>query len=87
MRDQDIEKIVVAYDKYEEVEKYCHSVSIEEIRENDYNLNIARYIDTTEEEERIDVAATLAELRKLEKERKESESVMYGYLKELGYGE
>ena len=69
LRDQDIEKIVEAYDKNEEVEKYCQSVSIEEVRGNDHNLNIARYIDTTEEEEQIDVVAALAELRNLEKER------------------
>ncbi|MDM5257064.1 type I restriction-modification system subunit M [Bacillus toyonensis] len=87
LRDQDIEKIIASYNKYEEVEKYCRSVRIEEIRENDYNLNIARYIDTTEEEEEIDVAAALIELCKLEKEREDIEAVMYGYLKELGYGE
>ncbi|MDG2658676.1 N-6 DNA methylase, partial [Vibrio parahaemolyticus] len=87
LRDQDIERIVAVYENHEEVEKYCRSVSIEEIRGNDYNLNIARYIDTTEEEEQIDVAAALIELHKLENERKETELVMYGYLKELGYSE
>ncbi|UCZ53462.1 type I restriction-modification system subunit M [Bacillus shivajii] len=87
LRDQDIEKIVSAYDRWEEVEKYCRPVSLDEIKENDYNLNIARYIDTTEEEEQIDVGEALAELRKLEKERNEIEDNMYGYLKELGYGE
>ena len=87
LSNQDIEKIVEAYDKYGEVEKYCRSVGIEEIRENDYNLNIARYIDTTEEEEQIDVAAALVELYKLEQERQEIETVMYRYLKELEYGE
>ncbi|SFE75157.1 type I restriction-modification system subunit M [Alteribacillus iranensis] len=87
LRDEDIEKIVSAYDKWEEVEKYCRPVAMEEINENDYNLNITRYIDTTEEEEQIDVQEALAELRKLEDEREEIEGKMYGYLKELGYGE
>jgi type I restriction enzyme M protein len=87
LRDQDIEKIVSSYGKWEEVEKYCRPVSIDEIKENDYNLNIARYIDTTEEEEQIDVAKALTELRKLEVERNEIEDKMYGFLKELGYGE
>ncbi|HFK1809842.1 TPA: type I restriction-modification system subunit M [Bacillus cereus] len=86
LRSQDIENIVTAYDKCEAVEKYCRSVSVEEIRENDYNLNIARYINTTEEEEQIDVAAALAELSQLEEERKRIESVVYGYMEELGYG-
>lgn len=87
LRDEDIQKIVSAYDAWEDQEKYCRVVSLDEIRENDYNLNIARYIDTAEEEEQIDVAEALVELRKLEEERKEVESTMYAYLKELGYDE
>jgi type I restriction enzyme M protein len=86
LRDQDIDKIVSAFDKWEDVEKYCRVVDLKEIEVNDYNLNIARYIDTTEEEEQIDVAQALAELRQLEQERNEVEAKMYGYLKELGYG-
>lgn len=85
LRDQDIEKIVSAYDKWKEQEKYCRVVDIKEIRENDYNLNIARYIDSAEEEEQIDVEEALAELRKLEEERNVIEVTMYGFLKELGY--
>lgn len=87
LRDEDIEKIINAYSKGESQEKYCRAVPYDEIKENDYNLNIARYIDTTEEEEQIDVAQTLAQLRKLEKERGEIEKLMSSYLKELGYGE
>ncbi len=87
LRDQDIDKIVSAFEKWEDQDKYCRVVSLEEIKENDYNLNIARYVDTTEEEEQIDIAEALHQLRQLEKEREEIEKVMYGYLKELGYGE
>lgn len=87
LREEDIEKIVSAYDNWNEQEKYCRVVSLDEIRNNEYNLNIARYIDTAEEEEQIDVNEALAELRKLEEERKEVETRMYAYLKELGYGE
>lgn len=61
-------------------------VDIKEIRENDYNLNIARYIDSSEEEEQINVEEALADLRQLEEERIEIEATMYGFLKELGYG-
>lgn len=86
LREEDIEKIVAAYDKGEDVEKYCRAVSLDEIKENDYNLNIARYIDTTEEEEQIDVQEAVVELRELELERSEIEDKMYGYLEELGYG-
>ncbi|MGF7086365.1 type I restriction enzyme M protein [Kroppenstedtia sanguinis] len=87
LRDEDIEKIVHAYDAWEDIDKYCRVVEREEIKANDWNLNIARYVDTTEEEEPIDVEAALAQLRQLEKERAEVETVMNGYLKELGYGE
>lgn len=64
LRDEDIEKIVQAYNQWEDQEKYCRVVDLEEIEENDYNLNIARYIDTTEEEEEIDVQAALNDLKK-----------------------
>ena len=87
LRDEDIQKIVSTYDAWKDVEKYSRVVTLEEIKENDYNLNIARYIDTAEEEEQIDVAEALRQLRQLEQERDEIEKVMYGYLKELGYGE
>lgn len=87
LRDEDIEKIVTAYDVWEDKDKYCRVVDLEEIADNDYNLNIARYVDTTEEEEEIDVQEALDELRKLEAEREEIEEKMYGYLKELGYGD
>lgn len=85
LRDEDIEKVVQAYEDWEDKEKYCRVIDIEEIKENNYNLNIARYIDTTEPEEEIDVQEALNELKKLEQERDEIEKVMYGYLKGLGY--
>jgi type I restriction enzyme M protein len=87
LRDEDIQKIVSTYDAWEDVEKYSRVVTLEEIKENDYNLNIARYVDTTQEEEQIDVAEALRQLRQLEQERDKIEKVMYGYLKELGYSE
>ncbi|WP_026702930.1 type I restriction-modification system subunit M [Salibacterium aidingense] len=85
LRDEDIENIVQAYNAWEDQEKYCRIVDLEEVEENDYNLNIARYIDTTEEEEEIDVQAAVGDLKKLEQERNDIEEKMYGYLKELGY--
>jgi type I restriction enzyme M protein len=86
LRDQDIEKIVGAYKGYMDVPKYCCAVPLSEIEENDYNLNISRYVDTAPEEEPIDVAGTLQELRALEARRREVEAQMNEYLKELGYG-
>ncbi|WP_200416178.1 type I restriction-modification system subunit M [Virgibacillus salexigens] len=85
LRSDDIDKMVQAYDSWEDLEKYCRVVDLEEIEENDYNLNIARYIDTTEDEEEIDVQAAVNDLKKLEQEREEIEEKMYRYLKGLGY--
>ena len=87
LRDEDVEKIVSTFDNYEEIEKYSRIVTLDEIKENDYNLNISRYIDTTEEEEQIDVAQAIQELKQLELERNEIEATMYSFLKELGYCE
>lgn len=57
----------------------------EEIVENDYNLNIPRYVDTYEEEEEIDIVAVQKEIDSLEAELAEVQTKMKAYLKELGY--
>lgn len=85
LREQDIKKIVDAYRGYKIIDKYCRPVSLDEIRSNDYNLNIARYIDVTEEEEEIDVQKVINELEALKKNRAKTEDKMNAYLKELGY--
>jgi len=85
LRPQDIEKIVNAYRSYSTIEKYCRAVSLDEVRRNDYNLNIPRYIDITEEEAPIDVQKTIDELNKLKADRSSAEEKVAGYLKELGY--
>ena len=84
LRDQDIQKIVKAYADNAPIEKYCKAVDVKEIEENDYNLNISRYVDTTPEEEEIDINAAVKELHEVEKRRKEVEEKMNNYLKELG---
>lgn len=85
LRREDIEKVVNAYREYRVIEKYCRPVSLDEIRGNDYNLNITRYIDIPEEEEPIDVQAVLKELKEVKKERSNVERKMTRYLKELGF--
>ena len=56
----------------------------DEIKENEYNLNIPRYVDTFEEEEEIDIQATQKEIDELEKQLADVQKKMQGYLKELG---
>ncbi len=85
LRNKDIEKIVSAYDNYKTIEKYARVVGFEEIKENEFNLNVRRYIDSSEEEEEIDVKNVWGELKKLEKERDKADKKVEGYLKELKY--
>ncbi len=83
LSEENIEKIYDTYAKRKEVKKFSKKVLLEEIKENDYNLNITRYIDTFEEEEEIDISATIKELKALEPELNKLEKQMEGYLKKL----
>ena len=85
LRDQDIERISKTFHAYADMEKYARVVPLAEIEKNDWNLNISRYVDTSEEEERIDVAEAVRKLRELERERAAAEATMNRYLAELGY--
>ena len=69
-----------------DVDKYAYVASLEEIKENDYNLNIPRYVDTFEEEEEIDLMAVRGEREQLKAQLTELETEMAKYLEELGYG-
>lgn len=84
LSEENIEKIYNIYKKRKSVEKFAELVKLKEIEENDYNLNITRYVDTFVEEEPVDIQANLKELEKLEPELKELEDKMKQYLKELG---
>ncbi len=85
LRDQDIVKIVQAYQSYKDIPKYCRIVPFSEIKEKDYSLNISRYVDTLSEEELIDVTDALKKLQLLEAEKQRITEKMNEYLKELGY--
>lgn len=79
-----IEKIVETYKKREDVEKYAHVASLDEVRENDYNLNIPRYVDTFEEEEEIDLDEVLRLIEQDKREIAELEREIADQLKLLG---
>ncbi|MEH8127888.1 type I restriction-modification system subunit M [Aeromonas veronii] len=81
-----IAKIVATYRNGGNVDKYAYLASLKEIKENDYNLNIPRYVDTFEEEEEIDLLAVRAEREQLKTQLAELEIEMAKYLEELGYG-
>ena len=84
LRPQHIQKIVETYRDRKEIEKYSHLASLKEVADNDYNLNIPRYVDTFEEEEPIDIKAVMAEIKELEAKRAELDKEIEVYLKELG---
>ena len=84
LEDKHIEKVLAAYAAREFVDKFAYVAGRDEIAENDYNLNIPRYVDTFEPEEEIDVAAVQKEINAIEAELADVRSRMAGYLKELG---
>lgn len=87
LRDEDIAKIVAAYDAYEDVEKYARVVSLDEIKSNDFNLNITRYIDKSGVEEQVDLESVIQEISELENKQADIKAKLNGYLRELGLGE
>ena len=83
LRKEDIDKTAAAFDSFETVERYCTVADMEEIEENDYNLNISRYVDTTEPEEPVDIHAVIKNLNELESDRKDVQSKLDDYLRDL----
>lgn len=84
--DQDRAKIRETYSRRETVAKYAYLATRAEIKENDYNLNIPRYVDTFEEEAPVDMAAVNSEIAVLRGRLGELEGQMQGYLRDLGLG-
>ena len=87
LRDEDVDKIVKTYIDRVEIEKYCHVAPMSEVEENEYNLNIPRYVDTFEEEEEIDIKQVQKDLKDIDKEIAEVDKELNVYLKELGLEE
>jgi type I restriction enzyme M protein len=84
LKPEDIERIITTYRKRESSEKFSHVAELSEVEENDYNLNIPRYVDTFEEEEPVDLAEVSEKLKALEKEMGETGKVIAGFCEELG---
>lgn len=82
--DKHVQKIVNAYDAWQPVDKYMQIVKLADIAENDYNLNISRYVDTSEPEPEIDLKEVKNKINQLEKKEKNIDKILAGFLKELG---
>lgn len=84
LSEDDIKNILKVYDERKEVDKYSYIAGIEEIRENDYNLNIPRYVDAFEEEEKIDLEGLKKDIKELEIQMNEVKTKINVYLTDLG---
>lgn len=86
LTEENITKIVETYRARKSVDKYAYLATLQDVKDNDYNLNIPRYVDTFEEEAEIDLVAVRAEREQLKTQLAELEIQMAKYLEELGYG-
>lgn len=84
LEDKHIDRIVETFKKRETIEKYSYLATIDEIKENDFNLNIPRYVDTSVEEEEIDIQLVQQEIKQIETELVKVKAQMQWYLGELG---
>lgn len=85
LRDHDVKKIAATFHAFKDVEKYARVVGRDEIEKNDFNLNISRYVETSDATQAVDLSSAIAQLRALELKRADAEAKMNSYLKELGY--
>jgi len=83
LRDEDVDRIVDTFSKRITIDKYSYVASLGEVRENDYNLNIPRYVDTFEEEESVDISGVASELKELETEIQNTDETIAEYCREL----
>lgn len=83
LRDEDVAKIIETYKNRETIDKYSYLATREDIVENEYNLNIPRYVDTFEEEDPVDIKELHAEIKQINKELAEAEENLLGMLDDL----
>lgn len=83
LRDEDIERIVNTYRNRETIDKYSYVATLAEIAENDYNLNISRYVDTFEEDEPVNIDAVSSELKQIETDLQSTNQIIAGFCDEL----
>jgi type I restriction enzyme M protein len=84
LRDEDVDRIIDTYAQRTTIDKYSYTASLDEVRENDYNLNIPRYVDTFEEEEPVDIEFVAKELKSLEKDMVATDETIAGFCRALG---
>ena len=85
LRKKDIEKMVSAFEGYRDIEKFARVIDIKELEENEFNLNVRRYVENGEDEEVVDIKTVWGEVKELEKDREAIDKKVGGYLEELSY--
>ena len=85
MNDEHIDHVLELYNNRKNVDKEAYVASYEDIVANDYNLNIPRYVDTSEEEEEVDLAALISDIKETDKSIKETNSAFISMLKDLSF--
>jgi len=85
LRDENIDHIVDVFDDFSDVDKFSRVVGLDEIKENNWNLSVTRYVDIFDPPEPVDIQKLWNELEQLEKQRRETTKKLAEYLKELGY--
>ena len=85
LRPQDIQKIVTAFNDFKDIDRYCHIADLKEIKEQEYNLNVPRYIDTSEPDEEVDIQQTIKNLKSFEGQGDKIENKIQSFLKGLGF--
>jgi type I restriction enzyme M protein len=84
LRNKDVKLIIDTYRNRESKDKYSYIATHQEIQENDYNLNIPRYVDTFEEEEPVDLQAVSKQLKQIDKDLEDVNKEIKGFCDELG---
>lgn len=84
LTDENIAKIFETYKSREEIDKYSHKATLDEIKENEFNLNIPRYVDTFEPELEIDLDKVATEIKKIDSEMVDADKKIIDYCNELG---
>ena len=87
LREEDVEKIIETYKSRATIGRYAREVSLSEIKENGYNLNITRYVNLSKDEEVVDLAAVQAKLEDIENEITTARDEHNKFLRELGLKE
>jgi type I restriction enzyme M protein len=84
LTDDHINEIIGTYESRETKDKYSYAATLAEVAENDYNLNIPRYVDTFEEEEAVDLVAVSVALKQLDSEMVETDKTIVDFCEQLG---